>query len=150
MARLLIRDSQDQEEVVQLCIVDILRGGSGFRGDSSLETWAHRIAVRRAMKFRSKRRLVIVAEDEASDPAEVATPEEDSPLMDRLPRSVTAYLAELPEAQRQAIVLHHAWGYSLAEIAKLTGKSPNTVKTRLFHGMRRVRSMIAADVRGKA
>lgn len=145
--RVLVRQPQDLEDAVQLCIIDILRASAGFRGESTIETWAHRIAVRRALKVQSKRRLSIARSDAATDPTELPTPAgEGTSLGDRLPRPVTAYLDEVSDVQRQAIVLHHAWGYSLREIAELTDTSANTVKARLFHGLRRIRQLIAEDM----
>jgi RNA polymerase sigma-70 factor (ECF subfamily) len=48
-------------------------------------------------------------------------------------------LAELPEAQREALVLAYFGGYTQREIAGLTSTPLGTVKTRMLAGMRRMR-----------
>jgi RNA polymerase sigma-70 factor (ECF subfamily) len=55
-------------------------------------------------------------------------------------------LAELPEAQRTALVLRHVMGYSVSEIAEMTEASPNTVKDRLLRGSREMRRSIRRDL----
>lgn len=69
----------------------------------------------------------------------------ESPLAEQLPRGLQAYLRELPEAQRSALVLHHAHGYSLDEVAELTEVSPNTVKGRLRLGLATLRKLVRRE-----
>ncbi len=56
------------------------------------------------------------------------------------------YLDELPEAQRSALVLHHALGHSVEEIAALTGVSPDTVKGRLKLGTAALRKRVRQEI----
>src|SRR5258708_3487004 len=46
----------------------------------------------------------------------------------------------LPAAQREAFLLQHEGGMSLAEIAELTGAGVETVKSRLRYAMNKLRS----------
>ena len=64
---------------------------------------------------------------------------------DSLPRNVREYLGKLPEAQRTAIVLHHALGSSLEEVAALTEVSRNTVKGRLRLGVATLRKLVRRE-----
>ena len=48
-------------------------------------------------------------------------------------------LAQLPEAQRQALVLQHWHGWSLAEIAAELGRSPAAVAGLIKRGLQRLR-----------
>jgi RNA polymerase sigma-70 factor (ECF subfamily) len=58
-------------------------------------------------------------------------------------RRVAAALAALPEAQREACSLRLVGELSLEEIARMTGASVGTVKSRLFYGQRRLRELLA-------
>jgi hypothetical protein len=60
-----------------------------------------------------------------------------------------AALAKLPMPQRQAVVLHHVGGMSLAEIAVLTGVAEGTVKSRLHGRAPRSRGCWAATMEGR-
>ncbi|MEZ5580801.1 MAG: sigma-70 family RNA polymerase sigma factor [Candidatus Competibacteraceae bacterium] len=48
-------------------------------------------------------------------------------------------LTELPEAQREAVLLKEEAGLSLEEIAQATGTGRETVKSRLRYAMARLR-----------
>ena len=59
-----------------------------------------------------------------------------------------AYLREQrlkSTAQRDAIVLHHALGHSLEEIAQMEGTSRNTIKSRLRLGTTSLRRLVRRD-----
>jgi RNA polymerase sigma-70 factor (ECF subfamily) len=72
-----------------------------------------------------------------SDQPEVRT--EASALGARL----TAALASLPAAQRDAFMLHQEGGLALADIAALTGVGLETVKSRLRYALAKLRAELA-------
>ena len=51
-------------------------------------------------------------------------------------------LGRLPEAQREALVLQHWHGWSLAEIGAHLGRSPAAVAGLLHRGLRRLRELL--------
>lgn len=53
-----------------------------------------------------------------------------------------AALAALPERQRVAVVLVHGFGYTLREVASLTGVKITTVQNHLERGLRRLRERL--------
>ncbi|HVF19633.1 MAG TPA: sigma-70 family RNA polymerase sigma factor, partial [Mycobacteriales bacterium] len=59
---------------------------------------------------------------------------------------VRAALEELPELQREALVLSYFGGYTQREIAQLTDTPLGTVKTRMLAGMRRLRDALEVNV----
>ena len=56
---------------------------------------------------------------------------------------LNASIAALPNAQRDAFLLQHEGGLSLAEIAALTGVGAETVKGRLRYAIARLRNDLA-------
>ena len=140
-----LRHSADADDATQLALLEILRAAPGYRGDSSLETWSDRIAVRTAIRVARQRRLATVREG-GLEPDDLHAPQAPESLGESLPRSLRAYLDQLPEARRTALVLRHAFGHSIEEIAELTGASVNTVKDRLLHARDQVRRMVRRDV----
>jgi RNA polymerase sigma-70 factor, ECF subfamily len=50
-----------------------------------------------------------------------------------------AAVAALPPAQREAFLLQHEGGLSLAEIAELTGAGTETVKSRIRYAVAKLR-----------
>ncbi len=71
-----------------------------------------------------------------SDPPEVPY-EMEEPAVE-----LVRALARLPRTQRAAVVLHHAAGYPVKEIARLIGSTPGAVKVHLLRGRRRLRDLL--------
>jgi RNA polymerase sigma-70 factor (ECF subfamily) len=143
VARALSRHAADADDAAQLSLIEILRSARTYRGESNIEAWAGRIAVRTTMRHlrREKRKTDAVVDT----PALVAAVRPASALAETLPRDVRHYLDQLPEPQRDAIVLHHALGYSLDEIAEMEGVSPNTIKSRLRLGGAALKKLVRRD-----
>ncbi len=54
-------------------------------------------------------------------------------------------LMKLPEAQREAVLLHHFYGYKNREIARMTGASYDAVKSRIRQGLEKLSRMLNPD-----
>ena len=61
-----------------------------------------------------------------------------------LPRA----LAALTQRQRLAVVLIHGYGYTLREVAELTGIRPTTVQNHLGRGLAKLRSLLGVNDEG--
>lgn len=144
VARSLAASTADADDAAQHALLEVLRSCHTYRGDASLDRWAARIATRAALRHLKRERKRSTASDAGVEDAMDASGG-DSPLADALPRGLQAYLRELPEAQRSALVLHHALGYSLDEVAELTEVSPNTVKGRLRLGLSTLRKLVRRE-----
>lgn len=149
IVRAVAGDHPEYEDIVQLCLVDVLRGAGTYRGDAALETWATRIWVRRALKATRRHRK---EEERVDGGADVSgLPEEETSvraLRESLPRPLEHYLDQLPDVHREAVVLRYGLGYAVAEIAALTGAAPNTIKVRLYQGLKKIRAAVERDLQG--
>ncbi len=65
------------------------------------------------------------------------------PCSDETPRRVAAAFAALPPAQREACSLRLLADLPVEDIARITRVPVGTVKSRLFHGLRRLRAQLA-------
>ena len=148
VAHALLRASADADDAVQLSLIEVLRSAGTYRGETAVERWAQRIVVRTTLRhIREQRRYYKVVDGDA-EVAE-AGPEllQSVPeATDALARPLRFYLSKLSEVQRDAVVLRHAFGYSVAEIAELTGVSENTAKARLLYGRRALRKLVRRDL----
>jgi RNA polymerase sigma-70 factor (ECF subfamily) len=145
IARALLRHAADADDATQASLLEILHAAVGFRGDGSFEAWADRIAVRTTLRLARLRRVRGLSSDD-TEPDTLAAEPPHASLGEELPRDISAYLAELPEIRRTVLVLRHAFGYSVEEIAELTSASPNTVKDRLLAAREQVRKLVRRDL----
>ena len=60
-------------------------------------------------------------------------------------RELVAALAKLSTRQRGAVVLHHAAGYPIREVASILGSTPAAVKVHLMRGRRRLRELLGDE-----
>lgn len=129
----------------------------GFNGRSSLATWLYRIVWncaadhRRANQRRRENRL---AEDEDGVEQDISDTAADTPLDNAsrrdLARQLEASLDQLSDELRVTLMLRFADGLSYREIAAATGVRMGTVMSRLFHGRRRLKGLMAKIEKGES
>ena len=139
LVRYLLRSDRDVDDVTQQALIAVIKGLPSYRGDAPVEKWADRIAARETFRFLKKHRLQVAREA----PLEVAEPvalPSDPYLLRRL---VVTHLDALPDAQRQAVALHHAAGFTVPEIAELLEVPKDTVKSRIRLGLKRLRAALS-------
>jgi RNA polymerase sigma factor (sigma-70 family) len=150
VARTMLGQASDADDAVQLALLDVLAGLDAYRGEGRIVAWARTIAVRASLRVAAaNRRHVSVADPEFVAPT-VDAPD-DSPI-EGLAKPLSVYLDQLPPVQRHALVLRHGLGYSVPEIAAMTGESVNTIKSRLLQGRKEIRRLLrreetVADIR---
>jgi RNA polymerase sigma-70 factor (ECF subfamily) len=150
LARSVLRDDAEAEDVVQEAWVRAVTALDGFRGEAAFATWLTRIALNEALGRRRKRRPTVDWESHGDTMSETeiiqfpvsamtGDPERTmarSEIREVLERSID----ELPDAFRGVFVARIVEGLSVEETAELFGLKPETVKTRLF----RARALLRA------
>ncbi len=135
-------DPEEAADALQDAMIAAFQKAEGFRGDSAVATWLHRIVVNAALD-RMRRRA-----------ARPATPCRDEEALDALASSgqsladpsassdtaidVRAALQRLVPEQQGALVLVDMLGYSVADAAQVLGVSAGTVKSRAARGRARL------------
>ena len=146
VARYVVRNDADADDVAQSAMVTILRCIGEYRGDGSLARWASRIAARAAWAHVRRRQQDAAppAFPDQSPPGESSRPERSGDgivLQSRLVRC----LDRLPSERRITVVLRLLFGMTLEEIARETGVPLNTARDRLRVGRRELRSAVLED-----
>ncbi len=144
--RYLSAGHRDRDDWVQLAMLEILSSLGGYRGTSSLKAWADRIAVRTGMRYlkRRRRREEKVALDK-TPLVDGATMPKDSFEALMVRTRLAALLNEIEPRFRVALVLKLVHEYSVEEIADITQKPKETVKSRLKRGRKLLREKIGKD-----
>jgi RNA polymerase sigma-70 factor (ECF subfamily) len=141
----LIGPRADVEDLLQDTFAAAIDAFPRFRGEASVGTWLHRIAVNVARHhLRSPRhRREILCEDSNALAAD-RNPEESVDSQD-LTRCLYAHLDALDPAKRIALVLYVIEERSVAEVAALTGASEAATKSRLFWARRALLKRLRRD-----
>lgn len=146
LALRITRDRSLAEDVVQEAFLGVWRGAARYdarRGRA--RTWILTIVHHRAIDVIRRRRPVSALPTTGwASPASLVSPDLWSEVAGRLDRdTITAALATLGAAQREAIELAYFSGLTQAEIARQTGAPLGTVKSRVRLGLLALRDAIA-------
>ncbi len=126
----------DAEDVVQRVMIEAWRARGRYDPERPLEAWLLAIARRRSIDLLRSRRTTVVGLDTLRD----LSGDDGRESAERFAwaHQVRAALAELPEVQREALVLAYFGGLSQTEVASRVGAPLGTVKTRMARGMARL------------
>jgi RNA polymerase sigma-70 factor, ECF subfamily len=145
LARMIVRDPDLAEDVVQDTLLEAWRSLPGLRDAERFEPWINRLLVRAAIRLSRTRRRQHVTELHVID-ADGATrdnTERDLVVRDLLDRGFD----RLPADERALLVLRHYLDLPVAEIADLVGIPEGTVKSRVHRATQRMRALLDADDR---
>ena len=140
-------DAEEAADALQDAMISAFRQASGFRGDSAVTTWLHRIVVNACLdrlRRRAARPAVTGLDERVMDvlaPAALSGGDEGASSDTAL--DVTAALRTLPPDQQAALVLVDMLGYSVADAAGVLGISVGTVKSRCARGRARLLPRLA-------
>ena len=125
----IVGNAEDAQDALQNTMVKALRALPGERRQIQLKPWLYRIAHNESIDLLRRRR------DEAQIDPELlvaaGNPEETAATRERL-RRLLADLAELPERQREALVMRELAGLGFAEIGEAFGTSPAVARQTVY------------------
>ncbi|MBM4067328.1 MAG: sigma-70 family RNA polymerase sigma factor [Planctomycetes bacterium] len=155
LARRMLGNDADAEDVTQDVLLQVVRKLDTFRGDSSFPTWLHRVTVNAALANRKKRALR--QEREAHDPLDhfletgqhsnsiqpwSVAPDQQA-LDQETQQLIEKAIAGLPEVYRDVYVLADIEALPNNEIAELLELSVPAVKSRLHRARLLMREALA-------
>lgn len=143
--RLLAGDRAEAEDVAQEAMLRLWRVAPDWRqGEAQVTTWLYRVATNLCTdRLRAARRRAVPGGDEMPEVAD-GTPGAEARLMagERL-GALDAALAELPERQRQAVVLRHIEGLTNPEIASVMDIGVEAVESLTARGKRALTAILS-------
>jgi RNA polymerase sigma factor (sigma-70 family) len=148
LARWLMRNDQDAQDVVQESCMNALRAFDSFRG-ADFRAWFLTIVRNTSFTWLRRRKsssgpasqqsleagAEIAADCEVYDPQAIAIRAADTDLVRRA-------IAALPEILREALVLREMEGLSYKEIGKIAGVPIGTVMSRLARGRMQLQAIL--------
>lgn len=160
VARAVLRNDAEAEDVVQETYVKAFTKLDGFQGRAAFSTWLTRIALNEALGRRRRQRPTV--ELEAVEEAQGARAElipfpgvelpldpEGAAARHELAALIGQLVDALPEPFRVVFVLREVEEMSTEETAEYLSIKPATVKTRLFRARKLLREAMEARVATK-
>ncbi|MDB5294268.1 MAG: polymerase, sigma-24 subunit, subfamily [Phycisphaerales bacterium] len=143
----LLRDPEAAREAVQETGLRFLKQLAGFRGNSQLRTWSFGIAlnvVRESKRRRARHPPTSRGDDSdmSSAPDPRALPLSAGCEDDEARAALRLTLAELPDRQREAVVLRFFEDLSVEETAAAMGCAAGTVKATVHQAIRSLRQRL--------
>jgi RNA polymerase sigma-70 factor, ECF subfamily len=138
-----LRDDDLAQAVVVDTLHEVWKSAARFRGESLVTTWV--LGIARYKSLEQQRRGEPDAED-IDDHADTLAADVDDgeAALDRWQqaRQVRLCLQQLSAAHRECMQLVYYEGLGLADVAQVQQVPEGTVKTRLFHARRQMRSCV--------
>jgi RNA polymerase sigma-70 factor (ECF subfamily) len=156
IARAVVRDEAEAEDVLQEAYTRAFAAIGGFRGEAGIATWLTRIVLNEAHgRLRRRRETVDLDVLEAAEPgaqllAFPGTARSEDPEADaaraQIRRILERAVDALPEPFRLVFILREVEELSVEETAAHLGLKAETVKTRLHRARRRLREALDAQL----
>jgi len=146
LAKWLLHNEQDAQDVVQEAYVRAFKAFGGFRGSNG-RAWLLTIVRNTSYTLLKKNRAVDLTTpfdeeihvEESVSPATIAEHAEDAEL-------IRQAIDELPTEFREILVLRHMEGLSYNEIADIAQLAPGTVMSRLARARGKLKQALAARI----
>lgn len=141
----ILRNPNDAEDVAQEVFASAFFALRDFKLQTTLISWLYRIAVNESFEWlRRKRARPLVYESDLNEDALRAIrncPRTQAAALDSVlarREMLVRLLGEIPPGDRTMMLLREVEGYSLGEIASVTGLSENAIKVRLFRARQKL------------
>jgi RNA polymerase sigma-70 factor (ECF subfamily) len=141
----LLGDRAEAEDVAQEAMLRMWRVAGDWRaGEAQLSSWLYRVTVNLCTdRQRKAQRRRTEALEEGAEPADPAQGVVAGLLQRERADALQAALADLPERQRQAVVLRHIEGLSNPEIAAILEVGVEAVESLTARGKRALTAALA-------
>jgi RNA polymerase sigma factor (sigma-70 family) len=143
---LIVKDQDVAEDLLQDVFVKVLHtlNSDKYNEEGKFQPWVMRIAHNLAIDhFRKAKRYPTILLEDGSNLFNSLSFAEDSSEEQRIKEETMAYVRnlidELPEAQKEVVIMRHYLDMSFQEIAEQTGVSINTALGRMRYALNHIR-----------
>lgn len=139
----MLHNHTDAEDAVQNTFIHVYEKLYTLKDYNSFDSWLEKIAYNEALLLIRKRKKMTLFNDDLEAKVtdqiqdELMLPEEIAERRDTAEK-IRSIIAELPEAQRQTLVLFYYNNLKIKQIAEVMNCGENTVKSRLYYARRSI------------
>jgi RNA polymerase sigma-70 factor (ECF subfamily) len=150
----MLGNAEDVESIGQEVFLRAFRFAPTYKYPAKLSTWLFTITRNLAINHARRRKrspvrnvteLNLEGHDASGDPYQVATrATDDVEKQEEIVRVLTA-LDDLPSDQKEVIVMGVFQDLSYAQMEEITGTKAVTLRSRMFHGLKRLAKLSGGD-----
>ena len=138
------------EDCGQEAMIRVWRNLADYRGECALESWVYRIAANCCMDWlRKKKRDKSVSmepmREQGFDPADTSPGTEEQAVAKDEKQRLREAIAQLPDDQREALILTQLEKIPYEEAARSLGISEGTVKSRVNRVKARLKEILSEE-----
>lgn len=130
-----LNNAADAEDCFQDTFLKLYTDPPELRNEEHLKAWLIRVAINRCKNCIRDRRRTVAFEDVPQIP--FRDPDDDL--------DVSWALMHLEPKYREVLYLYYVERYKVAEIGEILGMNPNTVKTTLSRGRKKLKKIYGGD-----
>ena len=136
-AHWLARDRAIAEDIVQEALLRAWRSRDALKDQAAARAWLLTIVRREHARLYERKRLELVALDDAVEPEGMPSPPGPDSELD----SLRGAILKLPLEYREPLIMQVLGGFTTAEIAQELSLSSTAVLTRLFRARNKLRAL---------
>jgi RNA polymerase sigma-70 factor, ECF subfamily len=145
LLRVFTQDREQAEDLAQEVFARVHRHAGDYTAQGRFPIWLKRITINLAKNFLKQKRGACVPLDEGGAEEGITDNRFDpmAVLMSKgIREEVRATIEALPDEQRLTLVMRYFGDMSVKDIAWAMKCPEGTVKSRLFHGLKRIRESV--------
>ncbi len=148
LAIVLLNDVSLAEDVVNDSFVTFTRSVGKLRLRGNLKSFLTTCIVNHARNvLRSRQRKSTVGLDQAGQVQSGSRGPEQSAILNEQYQRLSDAMTELPDEQREIVILHLQNDATFRQIARLQNISANTAKSRYRYGLNKLRTLLNGELR---
>jgi RNA polymerase sigma factor (sigma-70 family) len=146
LAMVLLNDANAAEDVVHDVFVSFAKGTEEFKLRGSLKGYLATCVINRARdRNRTSKRQPVHLEESDLMVSDTNGPDE-SVICTEEAKRLNQAISQLPDEQREVVIMHLKSNMKFKEIARLQGVSANTIQGRYRYGLNKLRSFLDGKV----
>lgn len=138
-----VKNAEDALDIVQESVYKAIAAMDSLKNQENIKTWFYRIVVNTSLDFLRKQRKSIAVDIEVLADLDWGTVDDYQDF------DLQKALDSLPDKYRTVVILKYFEDLKIDEIAEILNENTNTVKTRLYKSLEKLRIKLNVDEEGK-
>ncbi|MGF7143585.1 RNA polymerase sigma-70 factor (ECF subfamily) [Anaerotaenia torta] len=128
-----VRNKEDALDIVQESIYKAISSKTSLKDPDHIKTWFYRIVVNTSLDVLRKNKKWKIVDQETFESMDAGKTDQYQDF------DLRKALEELPPKYRTVIILRYFEDLKIDEIAETLNENPNTIKTRLYTALKKLR-----------